>query len=91
MNKIQLAIQDLLNQLVSEREERGLQVAVYWKGELLVDATAGIMDPAAGQAVKSDSLFPVFSTTKGVAATLIHLLVERGKIGYDTFIADVWP
>ena len=66
-------------------------MAVYHRGELIVDACAGVADPATGRKVDSDTLFPVFSTTKGIAATLIHLLVERGKISYETPIAGVWP
>jgi CubicO group peptidase (beta-lactamase class C family) len=91
MKKLQPAIESLLNRLVAEGEERGLQVAVYHRGELVVDASAGVADPATGRCVDGTTLFPVFSTTKGITATLIHLLVERGQVAYETPIADVWP
>lgn len=91
MRKIAQTIQSLLDQFIAEDSERGVQVAVYLKGELVADAFAGIADPATGGQVTGDTLFPIFSTTKGIAATLAHLLVERGKIDYDTRIADVWP
>jgi len=91
MKKIEQSIQSLLDQFIAEDSERGVQVAIYIKGELAVDAFAGIADPATGRKVNRETLFPVFSTTKGIAATLVHLLVERGKISYDTRIADVWP
>jgi CubicO group peptidase (beta-lactamase class C family) len=58
---------------------------------LVVDAAAGIANPETGQRVDSTTLFPVLSTTKGIEATLAHILVERGKISYDTPLADVWP
>ena len=32
-----------------------------------------------------------FSTTKGVIATTVHRLVDRGLIDYDTPVADYWP
>jgi CubicO group peptidase (beta-lactamase class C family) len=32
-----------------------------------------------------------FSTTKGVASTVIHRLAERGELGYDEPIATYWP
>jgi CubicO group peptidase (beta-lactamase class C family) len=33
----------------------------------------------------------VFSVSKGITATLIHLLVARGKLAYDQPIAEIWP
>jgi CubicO group peptidase (beta-lactamase class C family) len=91
MNKIQKNIQSLLNQLVVEADERGLQVAAYIDGKLVVDAYAGIADVTTGQPVTGESLFPVFSVTKGMTATAIHLLAERGKLSYDMKICEVWP
>ncbi len=70
---------------------RGLQVAAYLNGKLIVDAWSGFLDPEKKRPVNSDSLFPVFSTTKGIAATAIHLLAEKKKLSYDTIIADLWP
>lgn len=88
---IQNRIQDLLNEIVSEGQELGVQVTAYQKGKLIVDAWSGTMDSTCDAKVDGDTLFPVFSTTKGIAATIIHLLVERGQIAYDTRVAEVWP
>lgn len=33
----------------------------------------------------------VFSGTKGMAATVIHRLADRGLIDYDTPVAEYWP
>ncbi|MDT5014074.1 MAG: hypothetical protein QOD39_234, partial [Mycobacterium sp.] len=33
----------------------------------------------------------VFSATKGVAATVIHRLVDRGRLDYDEPVASYWP
>ena len=84
-------IQSILDQVTADGSERGLQVAVYLKGELAANCFAGVTDPAGRRRVDDTTLFPVFSTTKGIAATLVHLLVERGEITYDTPIAEVWP
>jgi CubicO group peptidase (beta-lactamase class C family) len=91
MRDPQKRIQLLLDALVREGRERGVQLAAYAGGVLVVDAWAGVADAATGRPVDGDTLFPVFSATKGLAATLAHLLVERGKIAYDTPLADVWP
>ena len=89
--KIQEPVQAFLDQLVAEGSERGVQAAVYHNGELVADAYAGVTDPQGTRKVDSETLFPVFSTTKGIAATLAHLMVERDKVAYETPLAAVWP
>jgi CubicO group peptidase (beta-lactamase class C family) len=34
---------------------------------------------------------PSFSTTKGVASTLLHIYHDRGLIDYDARVAEYWP
>jgi len=91
MADAQGAVQTLLDDLVNTDVERWLQVAAYHDGELVVDAWAGVADPLTGQTVDGDTLFTVFSVTKGITATAIHLLAERGQLGYDDPIAMYWP
>lgn len=89
--EIQSRIQNLLDTTVEDGKERGVQVAAYVNGTLLVDGWSGMADASQGLAVDAETLFPVFSTTKGMAATILNLLVERGQIDYDTRVAEVWP
>ncbi|CAM3099694.1 serine hydrolase domain-containing protein [Rariglobus hedericola] len=92
MSSPQTRIESLLRELVADGSERGLQVAVYHRGRLVVDAVAGVMSRAPdAPSVTADTLFPVFSTGKGVTATAAHLLVERGLTTYETPVAAVWP
>ncbi|HEY7034874.1 MAG TPA: serine hydrolase domain-containing protein [Thermomicrobiales bacterium] len=91
MSDPQTTIQAMLDELVASGEERGLQVAVYHQGTLVVDAWAGIADPASGAPVTPDTLFTVYSVSKGITATVLHVLAEQGKIGYDDPIAKHWP
>lgn len=88
---LQDAMQSLLNKLVAEGRERGAQVAVYYQGKLVVDVWAGVADPVAGRQVTGETLFPVFSVSKGMAATVIHRLVDQGLLAYDRPIAEIWP
>jgi len=85
------AIRDLLQEMIDAGEETGLQAAAYLNGELVIDACAGIADVDTGRPVANDSLFTVFSTTKGITATCIHMLAERGQLDYDAPIARYWP
>lgn len=87
----QTEVRRLFDRLVAEDKERGLQAAVYFRGELVVNVSAGLADPARGAAVTDETLFPVFSCGKGVSATIMHRLVERGVLAYDQPIASVWP
>src|SRR3954452_3170546 len=91
MNDIQKQAQEAIDQLVESGAERGPQVAVYQHGQLVVDAVAGVADPATGRPVTSDTPFYAYSTGKGATATVAHMLAERGLFGYDTPIVALWP
>lgn len=91
MPRLNPPIQALLDKLVDQADERGLQVAAYHHGELVVDAFAGVADVNTGAHVDADTLFPVFSVTKALAATAIHLLAERKQLEYDATVASYWP
>jgi CubicO group peptidase (beta-lactamase class C family) len=90
MTDPQARVQSLLDRLVQDGTERGVQVAVYHDGELVVDAWAGVADAATGRAVDGDTLFTVWSAGKPIAAMVLHLLVERGALRYDTPLASFW-
>jgi CubicO group peptidase (beta-lactamase class C family) len=91
MHDLPRRIQEAIDELVESDVERGLQVAVHQHGDLIVDAVSGIADPTTGRAVTSDTPFHVYSTGKGVTATVVHVLAERGALDYDTPIVEVWP
>ncbi len=74
-----------------ELGELGVQVAAYVEGELVVDAWTGPKDVETGEQVDGDTLFPVFSTTKAVTATALHVQAERGLIDYEAKVVEYWP
>lgn len=88
---MQRRVQEAIDGIVASGAERGLQVAVYRHGEQIVDAVAGVADPATGRPLTSDTPIYSYSAGKGATATIAHLLVERGLFGYDTPIAELWP
>jgi len=91
MTDIQKQVQEAIDELVESGAERGLQVAVYRHGELVVDAVAGVADPATRRPVTSDTPFFSYSIGKGVASTVVHVLAERGVLEYNTRIVELWP
>jgi CubicO group peptidase (beta-lactamase class C family) len=88
---VQTKVQQAIDEMVESGAERGLQVAVYHRGEQVVDAASGLADPDTGRPVASGTLLYNFSICKAAASTLAHLLVERGLLAYDTPLAEVWP
>ena len=80
-----------LTTLVSQRDERAAQVVVYRNGKKVADVAVGTLDATSERKADSRTLFPIFSTGKGVMATIIHLLAERGQLAYDNPIAFYWP
>ena len=91
MTDLQQQVQEAIDQLVESGAERGLQVAVYRDGEQVVDAVAGVADPATGRPVTPDTPIYAYSVGKGATATVAHVLVERGLFGYDTPVVELWP
>jgi CubicO group peptidase (beta-lactamase class C family) len=73
-----------------DRGEKGVQVAAYLGDELVLDGWIGESD-SRGTPVTGSTLFPIFSVTKGLAATAVHLQAERGLIDYDASAATYWP
>lgn len=79
-----------LRTVATHKRGGGAAVAVYHRGELVVDAWTGTRN-SAGDPWLSDTMAMSFSTTKGVIATTVHRLVDRGLIDYDEPVAAYWP
>ncbi len=78
---------------VLERQVRrggGAAVCIYHRGRKVVDLWAGERD-AGGHAWTSDTMAMSFSTTKGVLATALHVLADRGQVSYEDRVARHWP
>ena len=68
----------------------GAAVCVYHRGSCVVDLWGGARD-AEGRTWQADTMSPSFSTTKGIASTLLHMMVDRGLLEYDEPVARYWP
>ncbi|AYF79181.1 class A beta-lactamase-related serine hydrolase [Nocardia yunnanensis] len=67
----------------------GGALSVHLRGEPLVEIWTG--EAAPGRPWDADTGSIVFSATKGLAATVIHRLADRGLIDYDAPVAAYWP
>ncbi|MFC8800662.1 serine hydrolase domain-containing protein [Promicromonospora sp. NPDC057138] len=68
----------------------GAQLCVYQGDSMVVDLWAG-SDPETGVAIDGDSLFVLWSTTKGMIAIIAALLIEQGQLDPDEPVSRVWP
>ncbi len=68
----------------------GAGVCVYHEGECVVDLWGGVRDRAE-RPWQCDTMAPSFSTTKGVASTLVHVMADRGLLSYEDPVAKHWP
>lgn len=71
--------------------EIGAACAVFVDGEPALDIWGGLADATRGSAWERDTIAPVFSVSKGVAAVCVLHLVQRGYLELDTPLANYWP
>jgi CubicO group peptidase (beta-lactamase class C family) len=68
----------------------GGALVVRLRGRTVVDLCTGSADRRGTRPWTPDTLAISFSTTKGVASTVVHRLVERGELGYDDPVSAHW-
>src|SRR2546422_15969 len=82
---------EALEKQFAEGKQLGVALAVYHRGELVADLWDGTAGETSGREWDRDTEAVVFSTTKGIAATCLHMLVDRGKVNYDAPVLTYWP
>lgn len=85
------AVRDAFVANFESGQELGARFTLVTAGETVVDLWAGHADRKRTLPFDENTLTPVFSTTKAVAALLIARLVDAGKLWYDQPVAEVWP
>jgi CubicO group peptidase (beta-lactamase class C family) len=71
--------------------EVGAALTVHRGGTLVVDLWAGSRDAGGQTPWTADTLVNVWSTTKGVTAIALAVLVDRGLLDYAAPVARYWP
>src|SRR5262249_42277738 len=71
--------------------EVGASFAAFHKGRLVVDLWGGFADRARTRPWTRDTLANVWSSTKGITATAMAILVDRGRVRYEDKVAKHWP
>ncbi|WP_433660386.1 serine hydrolase domain-containing protein [Nocardia sp. CA-128927] len=83
------AVRDAFAQAQAE-DEGAAQLCVYRHGRVVVDLWAG-QNPISGKAWDGDSLSILMSVSKGVTATCVHILIERGQLELSAPVREYWP
>lgn len=75
----------------TQNNEQGAAVAVWVDGDLVVNLWGGWADAAGTRPWQQDTLTTVLSGTKGLSATCVHQLVDRGQLDLQAPVARYWP
>lgn len=71
--------------------ETGAACSIRVNGKTVVDLWGGIADLSTGRKWNRDTIAPVFSVSKGVAAVCVLHLVTQGLLDLDAPVARYWP
>lgn len=82
---------DAFLQNFASGEEVGAGVCVWRDGVCVANLWGGYQDKAVSRPWTADTLVNGMSSTKPLAATCFHLLVDRGVADYDDPIDRYWP
>lgn len=69
----------------------GMSLAIRHRGELVFNRALGYADMDTGRLLKVDDPVCLFSASKAVTATLVHLLVDDGSLKLSDKVADYVP
>ncbi|ORB76092.1 serine hydrolase domain-containing protein [Mycobacterium scrofulaceum] len=72
-------------------DEVGAAVAVWVDGTLAVNLWGGWADAAHTRPWQQNTLTTVLSGTKGLSATCVHHLADRGELDLQAPVAHYWP
>jgi CubicO group peptidase (beta-lactamase class C family) len=75
----------------ADRGEIGAAVAAWVDDELVVNLWGGSADAAGTRPWQQDTLTTVLSGTKGLTATCVHQLADRGELDRQAPVATYWP
>ncbi|PXX60452.1 CubicO group peptidase (beta-lactamase class C family) [Nocardia tenerifensis] len=84
-------VADAFRRNFAQHGEIGAAVAVYEGDRPVVDLWAGHRDRRRTLPWERDTIVPVFSSTKGMAAFTLASAVSRGLLDYAEPVAKYWP
>lgn len=80
-----------LNRLAQRDAVAGLATAVVIDGKVVYEGTVGYADASTKQPITPDTVFRLASLSKAFATAITGLLIDDGKLGWNTKLVDVLP
>ena len=80
-----------LNRIAERHAVAGLATALVIDDKVVFEGTVGYADAVTKQPVTPDTVFRLASLSKAFATALTGLLVDDGKLSWDTKLIDVLP
>ncbi len=84
-------LKKVLADLCSKHDVPSLTISVVRSDEIVATVCSGVRKVGSKDAVELTDRQALGSNTKSMTATLAAILVESGKIDWDTTISEVWP
>jgi CubicO group peptidase (beta-lactamase class C family) len=84
-------VRDAFESNFTDHEDIGAAVAVWVEGNLVVNLCGGSADAAGVQPWRENTLASIYSGSKGLTSTCVHLLADRGELDLHAPVARYWP
>ena len=85
------AVWDTFADNFARGEEGGASFALAIDGRMVVDLWGGFRDIAQTKPWEENTICNAMSVGKAMAATCLHILVDRGQVDLDAPVARYWP
>ena len=87
----QTSLNDLLKTEAQQAGVPALAAAVVSKGRLVATGAVGTRRAGTNTPVQANDRFHIGSDTKAMTSLLAAMLIEEGKLGWDSTLAEVFP
>jgi CubicO group peptidase (beta-lactamase class C family) len=84
-------VRALLEAQFANDQHIGAGVCVYHHGRPVADLWGGLANEDTKAPWQRDTMAMSYSTTKGLVATCLHVLADRGLVDYQKPVAKYWP
>ncbi len=84
-------LNESIEALVTERRIPGAVILIAREGKIAHFKAQGMMDVEAGQAMRPDAIFRIYSMTKPIVSVAIMMLFEEGLLSLDDAVTSYIP